>query len=209
MNIRETITAKRKHAVGYDTLSGGRPFRSEPIHTTQADDAKIIFNLLDVDMPNRVVDNRPLLSIWMTSRVKADKCFGDVMSLPDPIPLRAVLEKGCTLTCRDGSTYLLPALDVKAPILLAEHTVKSVIIRSMGRNKQAVSYDYMPPMFENICGSTACTRIGVPNEHLVKKSKTSFGTCHEVFTVHGNMTIREVSHPSLHGDPSRWEFVSF
>lgn len=192
MNLQETIAAKRKQAVGYDTLSGGRPFRPEPKSTAQDDNTKITFTLLDTEMPNRVVDKRPSLSIWMMSRVRADERFGSIMTLPAPLSLRTILEKGCTLACKDGTAYELPPLGLKPPIFLADHAVKSVIVRSMGKNGHAMSYDYMPPMFENICGSAACTRNGVSSEHLVKKSKTSFGTCHEVFTVHGNMTIREV-----------------
>lgn len=56
-------------------------------------------------------------------------------------------------------------------------------------------YTKSTPVFDNICGSTTTTEMLSWKDdcykHCIKYSRTSFGHCMEIFTVHGNITIRK------------------
>lgn len=189
--LAAAIQAKKELVVGYDALHGRDPYRTDPC-TRDPRAAKIIFTFQDSAMPTRAVDKRPPMSIYMSSPLQGCAHVGRVMYVRPPLPLQEILESGCTLWHKDGSSLRLPVHESRAPLFLADYVVRSAVIESPSGSALSVFYDYMPPMFENICGAATCMHAVDTNDLLVKRSKTSFGACQEMFTVHGNITIRKV-----------------
>jgi hypothetical protein len=66
-------------------------------------------------------------------------------------------------------------------------------------------YPESPPSFENVCGSSSVSTSqsirdavsaglrdggGLGGCNLLKRTRSAFGVCHELFTIHGNLTLR-------------------
>lgn len=99
----------------------------------------------------------------------------------------------------------LPPGRIKPPRFLQEECVESLTVSYGFRDGEDVFYNRSPPSFENICGSMTTSNFvhmesivsmvdkqerSQSNRNILKRSKTAFGICYELFTVHGNIALR-------------------
>ena len=71
----------------------------------------------------------------------------------------------------------------------------------LGFQGEDVYYRETMPSFENVCGGVSlsnsshiCNLVSAietsTENNILKKSKTAFGVCFELFTIYGNITLR-------------------
>jgi hypothetical protein len=95
--------------------------------------------------------------------------------------------------------FYIPADKIHVPYYLRDAAISEVLVIYGTTNGEQGYYYSSDPAFENICGSMQVCRdvqidyLASPNHPwgaVLRKSKTAFGTCYELFTVHGNITLR-------------------
>jgi hypothetical protein len=88
---------------------------------------------------------------------------------------------------------------LQVPFYLKDAVIADVLVIYGTTNGEQGFYYNTKPVFENICGSMQVERavrmdyLASPDHPwgaILRKSKTAFGICYELFTIHGNITLR-------------------
>lgn len=195
---------KRIECIGLDTDQGSIP---QP-NNLQMDGHCICIRIQDEPLLHKVIDKRtPLIKlIHMDGTVGVP--FDRGMIPTSRTTLRDMVKSGCNLRPKDA----LPAQQYRieggkiVKCTVPGKNVLDEVIRSVNfyqwNNGSMDFYACSPPAFENICGSTTTSNrlswVDSYSSHCIKRSKTSFGHCMEIYSVHGNITIRENCKNSTH-----------
>lgn len=186
---------KRKEAVGCcRPCKEGHP--SDPLlYTPATGTVGMMVILREEESLHRAVRAVPPLTIFIPSENTATTPFQGAMQPVEETTLGTLFTKGCILRPKGedtGCRFTMQPQACPPPMFITCCKVLS-ITAVRGDKAKNIFYGYMPPMFENICGSAISFRGPEQfNGHCVKKTKTSFGDCHEMFTVYGNVAMRKV-----------------
>jgi hypothetical protein len=95
--------------------------------------------------------------------------------------------------------FCIPPHKIDVPYFLRDATISEVLVIYGTTHGEQGFYYNAHPAFENICGSMQVCGdaqidfLSSPDHFwspVLRKSKTAFGTCYELFTIHGNITLR-------------------
>jgi hypothetical protein len=162
----------------------------------------------------------PLMVIFQMDTTASYQGPGDVINLlssGDELPIShtvlslhtSCLDATVTSLKNDGlllvnqsnalKPFYIPPDKIHVPYYLRDAAISEVLVIYGTTNGEQGFYYSSDPAFENICGSMQVCRdvqidyLASPNHpwaSVLRKSKTAFGTCYELFTVHGNITLR-------------------
>lgn len=137
-------------------------------------------------------------------RGSCDPPGGGEMFPEREVTMQTLQDCGCILhDPRGQGRFWIPPGRVISPHFLREESIRSICVSYGYREGEDVCYHRTSPAFENICGgvslsnsahiSDTVSRMETESHgscNTLKKNKTAFGVCYELFTIFGNITLR-------------------